>query len=1138
MDGSYGNVYPSGRAMSVPPPPPPPKPAHLIILTASCRRDPNAPPQNNPNQYKVNVSRQKTKKWANFKPQNYDGDDWGDEDEFAEEEEPLPPPPVQRPMGPRHAATFSPSSSAGQFQPPGSPPLQTNTAQFPSQASTRLGQHQAGVAPSPLSGGPPRRVTEPVGSFPHSAPGHSQPHFLPDPRGTSPTPQSAHALPSQQIPTPTSAAGPSPVPDVPEARSTTPRSADVASPTRLPFVRPADLYRRMEEERGKEARPSETPTSSTAAAGGWSREPTGWQPQAQPQPQPQGGFPGQFASSSTEDTTASWAPRPSGGLATVPERRSEYGLEGFIDSYGSEAPNPAPAPVPAPEETAPVVKKSARAASGEDLRRYSTSPQLPDLGRVSGFGDDFFSSSTFFPASELESPASGNVQQPPQGQYAPDAGNKSPTPAPEGPALVAGSTPQSAGPTITSLEANNNAPQQAPATSFGAGAPPSPVSSPVQDAPVGLTSHQGVAQPGFSPPAAQAPAPWEPATLEQSGTRSLRPHLPGGWVSETPSTPGATASPLGGPPQEETNKAVEPEPTAHVDAEVRATSPSVPSQLEPTEARGYAELEKSTPAPSPSIAAPAVPLLRTASPALSAKPEVDTLQTASEVPDRAASASPAIQAAERSPAPESATMEHSRVITPTAPLKSQRSTPDSLAAKAQPVVSLPPAEPEPAPNASPVEDSDMLSEEIMKSLSPIQPAGSAVEAAPGSTASYHAAAPPAEPIRESSYLGDVYGDYWAATEDKAEPGILGLGKAAEPETAALKEAETLATKSSAAEGLGSSSPVAPTSAVPAPAPEVQPSTDAGPGPGRLQRRFSWEAPPEEPVPTTVLTPAAEPAPVPVSAAEKEVNLQQPSPISDATKSAEDLRAESAPEFNPGASLSPTDRPIPSPSPVSDLTDSLPRTSTSQAAGAEEKIALPSLDLSPPVSPAPLSLPQDKPRPDTAASNATQQQQQQLRRAESPSTPTIAFRKIMDMPLPSERIKQYHESRYQISSLDSGLDDWLRAMVARHPEHASALLSPASATTAPLLPGGGGGAPAAAGRMQTGAGMGSGAGTGPHLHMPNLQHGLSGLGHSGGQVGVKSKELLMAAGKAGKGLFSKGRNKLRERGDKVFSSGGQ
>ncbi|KAG7291513.1 hypothetical protein NEMBOFW57_001532 [Staphylotrichum longicolle] len=93
---------------------------------------------------------------------------------------------------------------------------------------------------------------------------------------------------------------------------------------------------------------------------------------------------------------------------------------------------------------------------------------------------------------------------------------------------------------------------------------------------------------------------------------------------------------------------------------------------------------------------------------------------------------------------------------------------------------------------------------------------------------------------------------------------------------------------------------------------------------------------------------------------------------------------------------------------------------------------------------------------------------------------------MEMPSPAERIKHYNETRWQFSAVKTGLDDWLEEMMSRHPEHAS-------------------------------------------------DHSLSGLGHSSGQVGTKSKELFMAAGKAGKGLFSKGRNKLREKGDRVFNS---
>jgi hypothetical protein len=129
---------------------------------------------------------------------------------------------------------------------------------------------------------------------------------------------------------------------------------------------------------------------------------------------------------------------------------------------------------------------------------------------------------------------------------------------------------------------------------------------------------------------------------------------------------------------------------------------------------------------------------------------------------------------------------------------------------------------------------------------------------------------------------------------------------------------------------------------------------------------------------------------------------------------------------------------------------------------------------------------------------------------------------MEMPLPSERIKHYNETRWQFSAMDTGLDEWLRVMMSKHPEHANAVWSIQGA--APQTQQGGQGA------TQTHHGVGQSLRSPAHLHMPHqLQQGLSGLGHSSGQVGTKSKELLMAAGKAGKGLFSKGRNKLRGTG---------
>ncbi len=54
--------------------------------------------------YKTNVNRQKTKRWVEAKSYSYDGDDWGDVDEYRdieeeEEEEPAPPTPPPKPTG-------------------------------------------------------------------------------------------------------------------------------------------------------------------------------------------------------------------------------------------------------------------------------------------------------------------------------------------------------------------------------------------------------------------------------------------------------------------------------------------------------------------------------------------------------------------------------------------------------------------------------------------------------------------------------------------------------------------------------------------------------------------------------------------------------------------------------------------------------------------------------------------------------------------------------------------------------------------------------------------------------------------------------------------------------------------------------
>ncbi|TIC90735.1 hypothetical protein CH35J_011651 [Colletotrichum higginsianum] len=158
-----------------------------------------------------------------------------------------------------------------------------------------------------------------------------------------------------------------------------------------------------------------------------------------------------------------------------------------------------------------------------------------------------------------------------------------------------------------------------------------------------------------------------------------------------------------------------------------------------------------------------------------------------------------------------------------------------------------------------------------------------------------------------------------------------------------------------------------------------------------------------------------------------------------------------------------------------------------------------------------------------------------------------FREIMDLASPSERIIKYNETRTQFASMDSGLNNWLVTLKSQHPEHANATASfgvggpslgqsQASPTTSqpasqqpyyqqylnasnPNLSAG------APGRPPAGSAAPSGSSQSPS----------SDFKHSSGQVGAKGKGLLLAAGKAGKGLLSKGKSKLRGTGDKNDSS---
>lgn len=165
---------------------------------------------------------------------------------------------------------------------------------------------------------------------------------------------------------------------------------------------------------------------------------------------------------------------------------------------------------------------------------------------------------------------------------------------------------------------------------------------------------------------------------------------------------------------------------------------------------------------------------------------------------------------------------------------------------------------------------------------------------------------------------------------------------------------------------------------------------------------------------------------------------------------------------------------------------------------------------------------------------------------------MSLHQIMQLPTSPERVYQMLETRAEFAAAPSGLGQWLAQMLAQ-PEHAQGgpffryppagadvdLLG-AWATRKPANSHGGGGDGSGGGGGGGGVeteltsssvgttGLSSGGGSVRIAREANLQ--LGNLMHGTGQAGAKGKELLQSAGKMGKGLLSKGKNKLRERAE--------
>ncbi|TAQ87313.1 hypothetical protein B7494_g4365 [Chlorociboria aeruginascens] len=173
---------------------------------------------------------------------------------------------------------------------------------------------------------------------------------------------------------------------------------------------------------------------------------------------------------------------------------------------------------------------------------------------------------------------------------------------------------------------------------------------------------------------------------------------------------------------------------------------------------------------------------------------------------------------------------------------------------------------------------------------------------------------------------------------------------------------------------------------------------------------------------------------------------------------------------------------------------------------------------------------------------------------SATTKLMPFKEIAAIKSTAQRIQTYDETRHRFATMDSGLADWIARLQADHEEYANATGSyGASRPSVPTLSArskfsakltGGVPPPSQQPYYQQYLNASSPTNTSPPISRPGQgmttgsQQGFSLAGNkvTTQQVQAKGKELLHSAGifggkagKAGKGLLAKGKNKLRERG---------
>ncbi|PVH78521.1 hypothetical protein DL98DRAFT_590265 [Cadophora sp. DSE1049] len=1003
----------------------------------------------------------------------------------------------------------------------------------------------------------------------------------------------------------------------------------------LPFIRPADIYRRAEEERRQSIESAGRP-SMDSLIGSKASDRSDSPSKPYTKGGPEIGAARRRASFETDDTSDSGR-RLMPMLEPVKERKSEYGFEGFnVNDHG-------PQQGPSTES---------RNLDVEDARRQSTSPKLPDLTRVSGFGLDMFSSHDMdaIRKEPETTPTTATLSSPEQdltlreqpsfgfksvvhqafdttddhslpdtpasrsgsgvnrtdsestgtGGISPIMSRVSSTAVPDTrnrdtstPAIMEATEPESperAG--KIGIRGDDFAAPQAPGFKPGHRrdiSAPSPGNSPARTPDLATSQFVPGSQHAVvddTPPDVASPTteePLQPPRPFAEREHSFRPSLPGGWTSyattarsETPTQP-TVETPV--------NEVAPAQDHEDYDLTPTTTKRSLPgSALGATFAGatlGGAALgrhDHTSPSQTPvdegsrALSSPPLSLGSPMSPSGNTYPS-QPLEDLPKLEQAPAETQLRPDVVDRPVSTLSIPPPPPPKDTPTSDVVGQSS--DYFPRSATPLVETSPADPHAdeasqsptRPQIIPTlstdstdydEENDKLRKEIVKSLTPSPSNATAHTSSAQSDRMDESSL--SNPNRESSYLPSEYDNYWATTgQDEEVPAIPGVHRD-------VSDARST-TEGGTQPGLESP--------IPAPLSPRRPDESLHPPRPPLQSRFSWEQSSEDvnagvnrdqgylTTDTSARGPVASElagSVVPVEE-EKEVAPQSPEP-KPASGPPEDhhgardaaLLAGGAALIGGAAAVTYSDKPEEKSRRLSLAEEMDPRVSSNPVSPTPPEDEHPS--RSPqhhfPTSPETYQHP---PAPPSTVSPVTSSVHPF---AAPPPGRLLAFREIVAMKSPQERIKTFDETRHRFAAMDSGLNDWILKLQGQFPdEHGGVTGSWGNSRS--NMPSGsargkfskataGGPAPPLqqpyyqqylnASSPPTPSTPVSG-GPRPSPSMPSgSQQGFSSAGSkiTTQQVQAKGKELLHTAGifggkagKAGKGLLAKGKNKLRAAG---------